>query len=115
MANDKMAAQMSSKDSFIAAIQFERTMDGLAQGKPVSTLLWRERGVVRFLKVDKGLEAEKDGLRRWPAPSTKSTAPRSSRSDAGLQGEARSSAGRLGVFSQICVGLTCSGAFIRRR
>jgi fructose-bisphosphate aldolase class I len=116
MANDKMAAQMSSKDGFIAALDqsggstpgalrlygvadseysgdvemfklvhemrvriisspafrgekvigailFERTMDGLAKGKPVPTFLWEERGVVPFLKVDKGLEAEKDGVR----------------------------------------------------
>ena len=37
-------------------------MDGQAQGKPVPTFLWEERGVVPFLKVDKGLEAEKDGV-----------------------------------------------------
>ncbi len=47
----------------IAAILFERTMDGEAKGKPVPTFLWQERGVVPFLKVDKGLDAEKDGVR----------------------------------------------------
>ena len=46
----------------IAAILFERTMDGEAKGKPVPAFLWEERGVVPFLKVDKGLEAEKDGV-----------------------------------------------------
>jgi fructose-bisphosphate aldolase class I len=51
-----------SGDKVIAAILFERTMDGLAQGEPVPTFLWQERGVVPFLKVDKGLEAEKDGV-----------------------------------------------------
>lgn len=45
----------------IGAILFERTMDGEAGGKLVPTLLW-ERGVVPFLKVDKGLEAEVDGV-----------------------------------------------------
>ena len=45
----------------IGAILFERTMDGDAGGKPVPQLLW-ERGVVPFLKVDKGLEAEADGV-----------------------------------------------------
>lgn len=45
----------------IGAILFERTMDGEAGGKPVPELLW-ERGVVPFLKVDKGLEAEADGV-----------------------------------------------------
>jgi fructose-bisphosphate aldolase class I len=48
-------------DKVIGAILFERTMDGEAGGKPVSALLW-ERGVVPFLKVDKGLEAEVDGV-----------------------------------------------------
>ena len=38
-------------------------MDGEAKGKPVPTFLWQERGVVPFLKVDKGLDAEKDGVR----------------------------------------------------
>ena len=52
-----------SGEKVIAAILFERTMDGLAKGKPVPTFLWEERGVVPFLKVDKGLEAEKDGVR----------------------------------------------------
>jgi fructose-bisphosphate aldolase, class I len=46
----------------IATILFERTMDGEAKGKPVPTFLWEERGVVPFLKVDKGLETEKDGV-----------------------------------------------------
>ncbi len=45
----------------IGAILFERTMDGEADGKPVPDLL-RERGVVPFLKVDKGLEDETDGV-----------------------------------------------------
>jgi len=115
MANDKMMAQMSSKDGFIAALDqsggstpgalrlygipdseysgdaemfrlmhemrvrimtapaftgvkvigailFERTMDSEAQGKPVPTFLWENRGVVPFLKVDKGLAPEKDGV-----------------------------------------------------
>jgi len=46
----------------IAAILFEATMDGQAQGKPVPAFLWEERGVVPFLKVDKGLGAESDGV-----------------------------------------------------
>lgn len=47
----------------IGAILFEQTMDGQAHGKPVPAFLWEERGVVPFLKVDKGLEAEADGVR----------------------------------------------------
>lgn len=45
----------------IGAILFERTMDGEAGGKPVPDLL-RERGVVPFLKIDKGLAEESDGV-----------------------------------------------------
>ena len=48
-------------EKVIGAILFERTMDGDADGKPVPTALW-ERGVVPFLKVDKGLEDEADGV-----------------------------------------------------
>lgn len=48
-------------DKVIGAILFERTMDGRADGKPVPQLLW-ERGVVPFIKIDKGLEAEADGV-----------------------------------------------------
>ena len=44
----------------IGAILFEKTMDGQSGGKPVPTRL-QERGVVPFLKVDKGLEDERDG------------------------------------------------------
>ncbi|WP_039580360.1 fructose bisphosphate aldolase [Sphingopyxis fribergensis] len=53
-------------DKVIGAILFERTMDGDAGGKPVPALLW-ERGVVPFLKVDKGLEDEIDGVQLMKA------------------------------------------------
>ncbi len=46
----------------IAAILFEQTMDGEAKGRPVPSYLWEERGVVPFVKVDKGVEAETDGV-----------------------------------------------------
>jgi fructose-bisphosphate aldolase class I len=49
-------------DKVIAAILFERTMDGEAQGKSVPTYLWEDRGVVPLLKVDKGLAQENDGV-----------------------------------------------------
>lgn len=45
----------------LGAILFEKTMDGDAGGKSVPALLW-ERGIVPFLKVDKGLEEEQDGV-----------------------------------------------------
>jgi len=46
----------------IATILFERTMDGEAEGKPVPSYLWNDRDVVPFVKVDKGLEPETDGV-----------------------------------------------------
>jgi fructose-bisphosphate aldolase, class I len=58
-----MTAPAFTGDKVIAAILFEGTMDGQVQGKPVPTFLWEERGVVPFLKVDKGLEAESNGVR----------------------------------------------------
>jgi fructose-bisphosphate aldolase, class I len=57
-----MTAPAFTGAKIIAAILFEATMDGQAQGKPVPSFLWEERGVVPFLKVDKGLEAENDGV-----------------------------------------------------
>ncbi len=45
----------------IGAILFERTMDGQVDGKPVPQAL-QERGVVPFIKIDKGLEAEANGV-----------------------------------------------------
>jgi len=48
-------------DKVIGAILFERTMDGETGGMPVPSALW-DRGVVPFLKVDKGLEDEADGV-----------------------------------------------------
>ena len=46
----------------IASILFEQTMDGEADGRPVPTYLWEERGVVPLVKVDKGMQAEVDGV-----------------------------------------------------
>jgi fructose-bisphosphate aldolase class I len=45
----------------IGAILFERTMDGTVQGKPTPQALI-DRGVVPFIKIDKGLEAEENGV-----------------------------------------------------
>lgn len=45
----------------IGAILFERTMDGTAGGKPVPAALI-EKGIVPFIKIDKGLENEENGV-----------------------------------------------------
>src|SRR3978361_2468762 len=57
-----MTAPSFTGAKVIGAILFEATMDGQVQGKPVSTFLWEDRGVIPFLKVDKGLETEADGV-----------------------------------------------------
>jgi fructose-bisphosphate aldolase, class I len=57
-----MTAPAFTGAKVIAAILFEGTMDGEVRGKPTPAFLWEERGVVPFVKVDKGLEAEKDGV-----------------------------------------------------
>ncbi|CAM5776716.1 class I fructose-bisphosphate aldolase [Labrys miyagiensis] len=57
-----MTAPAFSSDKVIGAILFEKTMDGEAKGKPVPSFMWEDRGVVPFLKVDKGLAAEEDGV-----------------------------------------------------
>jgi fructose-bisphosphate aldolase class I len=49
-------------DKVIAAILFQATMDGQAHDKSVPTFLWENRGIIPFLKVDQGLDAEKDGV-----------------------------------------------------
>jgi fructose-bisphosphate aldolase class I len=46
----------------IGAILFERTMDEKINGKPVAHYLWEDTGVVPFLKIDKGLEDEAEGV-----------------------------------------------------
>ena len=46
----------------IAAILFDGTMDRQVQDRPVPDFLWKDRGVVPFVKIDKGLEGESDGV-----------------------------------------------------
>jgi fructose-bisphosphate aldolase class I len=45
----------------LGAILFERTMDGTIDGKPVPQVL-SEKGIVPFIKIDKGLEPEANGV-----------------------------------------------------
>ncbi len=50
-----------SGDKVIGAILFEKTMDGMVDGKTTPAALW-DKGVVPFIKVDKGLEDEANGV-----------------------------------------------------
>ncbi len=47
----------------LAAILFEQTMERQVNGVPTARYLWDEKNVVPFLKVDKGLAPERDGVR----------------------------------------------------
>src|SRR5246500_3449265 len=63
----EMRTRMISSPAFngervIGAILFENTMDRDIEGQPTADYLWNVKRVVPFLKVDKGLEAEKDGV-----------------------------------------------------
>jgi len=63
----QMRTRMITSPSFtgeriIGVILFENTMDREIDGQPTADYLWNVKRVVPFLKVDKGLEAEKDGV-----------------------------------------------------
>lgn len=62
-----MRARIILADDFtsskvIGAILFERTMDATINDKPVAQLLWDDRGVVPFLKIDKGLADQENDV-----------------------------------------------------
>ena len=57
-----MTAPAFTSERILAAILFVDTMDRSVQGVPTPTYLWKDRGVVPFVKVDQGLEAEADGV-----------------------------------------------------
>src|ERR1700757_4690297 len=54
-------------ERIIGAILFENTMDRDIEKQPTGDYLWNVKRVVPFLKVDKGLEAEKDGVQLMKA------------------------------------------------
>jgi len=49
-------------ERILGAILFENTMDRDIEGQLTADYLWNVKRVVPFLKVDKGLAAEKDGV-----------------------------------------------------
>src|SRR5437763_1772539 len=57
-------------ERIIGAILFENTIDREIERQPTADYLWNVKRVVPFLKVDKGLPAEKDGVQLMkPMPS----------------------------------------------
>jgi fructose-bisphosphate aldolase, class I len=63
----EMRTRIVTSDAFtgervLGAILFEQTMDREVEGKPTGTYLWEDKGVVPFLKIDRGLADEADGV-----------------------------------------------------
>ncbi len=75
-----MTAPAFAGDKVIGTILFEGTMDGEVGGKPTASYLWQDRGVVPFVKVDRGLEPEKDGVQLMrPMPQLDQVCERAAR------------------------------------
>ena len=57
-----MTSPKCNGDRILGAILFEDTMKRKVNGIPTAEYLWREKHIVPILKVDKGLEVQKDGV-----------------------------------------------------
>ena len=57
-----MTSPSFTGERILAAILFENTMDRDIETRPTADYLWNVKHVVPFLKVDKGIEAEKNGV-----------------------------------------------------
>ena len=57
-----ITAKAFNSDRILGAILFEQTMDREVDGMPTGDYLWEKKGVVPFLKVDKGLADLADGV-----------------------------------------------------
>lgn len=63
----EMRARIMTCDTFdnervLGAILFEDTMDREVNGKPTANFLWEDKNIVPFLKVDKGLAEQMNGV-----------------------------------------------------
>ena len=50
-----------TSEHILAVILFEQTMNSRVEGMPTGDYLWEKKGIVPILKVDQGLESQKDG------------------------------------------------------
>ncbi|WP_434352935.1 fructose bisphosphate aldolase [Psychrobacter sp. HD31] len=57
-----MTCDAFTSERVLGAILFENTMDRQVNGKPTANYLWEDKNVVPFLKVDKGLADEENGV-----------------------------------------------------
>lgn len=58
-----MTSPRFTGEQILGAILFENTMDREIEGEPTADYLWNVKRIVPFLKIDKGLAAEQDGVR----------------------------------------------------
>ena len=63
-----------TNESILAAILFEGTLEREIEGRAAADYLWSVKGIVPFLKIDKGLEEERDGVQLLrPIPGLETT------------------------------------------
>ena len=58
-----MRSKVFTNEHILGTILFEKTMMSEVNGKFTADYLWDEKGIVSFLKVDKGLAEEKNGVK----------------------------------------------------
>lgn len=59
---ERIVSSPAFDDRILGAILFEMTLDGEFNGKNAAAYLWEDKKVVPFLKIDKGLEEEANGV-----------------------------------------------------
>jgi fructose-bisphosphate aldolase, class I len=57
-----MTSPVFTGDRIIGVILFEDTMEREIEGQPTATYLWQTKNIVPFVKVDRGLADEADGI-----------------------------------------------------
>ncbi len=58
-----ITSKVFNNEHILGTILFEKTMMSEVDGKFTADYLWEEKGIVSFLKVDKGLEEEHNGVK----------------------------------------------------
>lgn len=58
-----MTSKAFTNEHILGTILFEKTMMSQVNGKFTADYLWEDKGIVSFLKVDKGLAEEKNGVK----------------------------------------------------
>lgn len=59
---DQQRTQIKQVQGFISVILFEMTMDRPIVGTPTADYLWQNKRIVPFLKIDKGLADQSEGV-----------------------------------------------------